>query len=134
VLVALSTAVVLRFLAPVDPPPIFVRSGETRLVGVLDKGCWPQRGGDLRCQEGPDERPRSGTLASSGKLRVVAAYPAQPDDGTIRIERASGKGVLDEEWDESIDYELKAGSYVLTADARYPEKAYTRYVFRFRVR
>jgi hypothetical protein len=135
VLVALSAAVVVRFLAPVDPPPIFVRSGESRLVGSLDKGCWPQRGGDLRCEEGGDgERPRAGTIPREGKLRVVVAYPAQPEDGRIRIVRFPSREVLDEEWSESIDYKFEAGTYVMSADARYPEKAYTRYVFRFRVR
>jgi hypothetical protein len=136
VLVALAAAVVIRFLAPVDPPPIFVRSGAVRLVGVLDEGCWPQRGSDLRCKEGPDERPQTGTLPAEGKLRVVVAYPAQPDDGsgTITITDSSGDEVLDEKWDESIDYELESGSYTMTADARYPAEAFVRYVFRFRVR
>ena len=115
---------------------MFVRVGGVRLVGVLDKGCWPQRGSDLRCKDGPNEKPRSGTLPDVGKLRVVVAYPAQPDDGSgsIVVKDSKGEQVIDEKWNEEIDYELDPGTYTLTADARYPTDAYVRYVFRFRIR
>ena len=132
-LVAMTVAVFVRFLAPVDAPPVLARVGDERIEGVLDEACWPQRGGELRCTEG-DEGPRAeGTLPDEGTMRLIVAYPAQPEEGRIEIVRG-GDRVLRTDWDDEIDYELDRGTYTMTADARYPEDAFVRYRFAFRVR
>ena len=132
-LVAMTVAVFVRFLSPVDAPPILARVGDARLEGVLDEACWPQRGGELRCTEG-DDAPRAGTtLPGEGKLRLIVAYPAQPEEGRIEITRDDER-VLRKDWDDEITYELDPGTYTMTADARYPEDAFARYRFAFRVR
>lgn len=132
VLVALAAAFVFRLFAPNNPPGILVRSGDVRLQGRLDEACWPGRNGELNC-----ERPESTALPSpevvpaKGTLRIVVAYPAQPDVGEIRIDGPDPTRVGD--WRNHLRYDLEPGTYMLTAEARYPERAFVRYVFRFRV-
>ncbi len=101
------------------------------------KGAGPSEAASFAAKKAIRTNGRApGRYRAKGRLRVVVAYPAQPEDGSgsITITDSSGDEVVDEKWDESIEYELDPGSYELTADARYPEDAFVRYVFRFRVR
>lgn len=132
VLVALAAAVGFQFLRPIEPPPIVVISGEQRIEGAFDAGCWPQRDGVLRCTEGSDE-PSPGTIRSKGSLRVALLAPVQPKDGQIRITDAEGETVLKAPWQRTIRYDLGPGDYTLTALAGEKDKAYVRYAFALRV-
>lgn len=119
-IVALFVAVGVRLFAPVSPPDMFARVGETRIDGVLVEGCWPQRGDDLRCVEGDDE-PEPTQIPADGDMRVVVVYPAQPEDGTIEIVQ-DGDTVIEQDWTEqAFAYELEPGDYGMTAAALYPE-------------
>ena len=132
VLVALSVAIVVRLLAPVQAPEILARVDDVRLEGVLVESCWPQRGNDVTCKDGPDEDPETRTLPSSGTLRFIVTYPAQPDDGSIVIE-GEGEEIRKRSWDDDIRYELEPGDYTIEAQADYPQDAYVRYRFAFTV-
>jgi hypothetical protein len=139
VLVALTVAVFARFLAPVDAPPVLLRVGQTRIEGARDEANWPQRGGDLRYEEQDRESPADvPTIPREGEFRIVVAFPAQPEDGTIEIERNNERGdeerVLREDWTDDLRYELEPGSYTLLAYAEYPDDAFVRYRFGFLVR
>jgi hypothetical protein len=132
-LVAMTVAVFVRFLAPVGAPPVLARVGEVRVEGALDEACWPQRGGELRCTEGDDGPRADATLPDEGKLRLIVAYPAQPEGGRIDIRR-DGESVLRTDWEDEIAYELEPGTYTMIADATYPQDAFVRYRFAFRIR
>lgn len=131
-LVAMTAAVIVRFLLPVDAPPILVRSGDVRLDGELVRACWPQRGGELRCQQGDGEA-ETVTVGREGTFRIIVAYPAQPEEGRFTITR-DGERVLREDWDDELPYDLGAGAYTLEARAEYPQDAVVVYRFGFRVR
>ena len=132
-LVAMTAAVFIRFLLPVDAPPILVRSGDVRLDGALVEACWPQRGGDLRCEEGDGDGAETATVPKEGTFRIIVAYPAQPEEGSLTVTK-DGERVLRADWDDELDYDLDPGAYTMTADARYPEDAFARYRFTFRAR
>ena len=133
VLIALSIAVVFQFLRPVPPPAIVVRADDTRLEGVLEEACWPQRNGKLRCTE-DGERPRENAIDDNGSFRIVFAYPADPKEGRIEVEDADGETVLEsDEWKRTMRYDLVPGNYVLTAQAGTSGEAFVRYVFALRV-
>ena len=132
VLVTLTAAVIYRLFAPVPTPEIVARADSVRLGGSRERACWPQRGGDLKC-EGPD---RAGVtlqkLPRSGRLRFVVTYPVQPEDGTIRVvSRSTGKTVLRSDWRRSLRYDLEPDTYFAVAEARYPRGAFLRYRFAF---
>lgn len=133
ILVALSVAIVVRLLAPVEAPPILVRSGDVRLDGSLVESCWPQRGGDLRCEEGGRFATEVRTIRPEGELRVIVAYPAQPEDGSIEIVRDGG-GKKTYDWDDEVSYDLEPGTYSITARAEYPLDAHVVYRFGFSIR
>jgi hypothetical protein len=134
VLVALSAAVVVQFLRPVPPPAIVVRAGDTRLSGVLDRACWPQRSGELRCTDDDQRLAREQTIPDNGSLRIVFAYPADPKEGFVRIDTVSkGKTVLKTGWKRTVRYDLDPGRYVLTAQAGKTGESFVRYVFALRV-
>jgi hypothetical protein len=131
ILVALSVATVVRLLTPVVPE-VVARSGETHLDGTLIETCWPQRGGDLRCEKG-DDRGEVVAVEADGTFNVIVVYPAQPDEGRLQIRRG-GKTVVDtDDWERELDYDLEAGTYELIAEGRYPEDAFVRFRFAFRV-
>jgi hypothetical protein len=132
VLVALFGAVAYQFLRPVTAPGIIVNAGNEPLAGRLVESCWPQRNGDLKCEQGDDGDAETLSIPASGELRSVVAYPAQPEEGSIRIiSRDSGETVLRSGWDRSITYELDPGLYFVDVEARYPERAFVRYRFGF---
>jgi len=133
ILVALSVAIVVRLLAPVPHPPILARSGEARLEGRLIEACWPQRGGDLRCEKGSGTNDPM-TIPGEGELRIVVAYPAQPEEGSLRVMRGRKTVLGSKDWEDEVTYDLDAGTYELIAEARYPQDAFVRYRFAFRVR
>jgi hypothetical protein len=133
ILIALSVAIVARLLAPVPHPPILARSGDVRLQGQLIEACWPQRGGDLRCEKDGDDAQLS-TIPGKGELRIVVAYPAQPDEGSIVIRRGETNFLREKGWDDEIAYALEPGRYELIARAEYPQDAFVSYRFPFRVR
>lgn len=133
VLVALSVAAVVQFLRPVPPPPIVVRADDVRLEGSVDEACWPQRNGKLRCTKDAD-RAGENTIGGNGSFRIVLAYPAEPKEGFVRVERTDGKDVLrTDEWERTLRYDLDPGRYVLTAQAGTSGEAFVRYVFALRV-
>lgn len=132
VLAALATAFVFRLFAPINAPGILVRSGDVRLHGKLDESCWPGRNRELRCErEDAGSVPATEVVAAKGAFRIVVAYPAQPDDGEIRIDGPDPVHIDD--WRNPLRYDLEPGTYTLSARANYPERAFVRYVFRFRV-
>lgn len=135
VLAALAAAFALQLFRPVRPPEILVRAGEQRLDGGLVTSCWPQRNGELRCDQ-PDEPAVAQTVPDNGSFRVVLASPAQPKDGWVRIEDAAGRDVLEvDEWKRTVRYELDPGAYTMLVQAGQsgPNKAYVRYRFAVRV-
>jgi hypothetical protein len=133
VLIALSIAVVFQFLRPVPPPAIVVRADDTRLAGVLEEACWPQRNGKLRCTEEP-ATPPANAIDDNGSFRIVFAYPADPKQGRIEVANADGETVLESDgWKRTLRYDLDPGSYVLTAQAGTSGEAFVRYVFALRV-
>lgn len=135
VLAALAAAFMLQLFRPVRPPEILVRAGEQRLDGGLVEACWPQRNGELRCQQ-PDERGSTQTIPGNGSLRIVLASPAQPQEGWIRIEDAGGRDVLEtDEWKRTVRYDLGPGTYTMLVQAGRtgPKNAYVRYLFPVRV-
>ncbi len=133
-LVAMTAAVFIRFLLPVEAPPILVRSGDVRLDGSLVAACWPQRGGELRCEDGDTDAGETATVPREGTFRIIVAYPAQPEEGYLRISPADGKSGEREHWDDELDYELEPGRYVLEARAEYPQGGHVAYRFNFRSR
>lgn len=129
-LVALSVAVVVQFLRPVPPPQIVVRAEDARLNGVLDEACWPQRNGKLRCTSEKGQEQPGNTIDANGSFRIVFAYPAEPKEGSIAVERSDGKTMLStDEWKRTLRYDLDPGRYVLTAQAGKEGEAFVRYVF-----
>lgn len=133
ILVALCVAIVAKLLAPASPPAILARVDETRLEGALVEGCWPQRGDDLRCEEGGDADPERRTIPPEGEFRVVVAFPTDPEDGSVRVVDEDGEPVIDEDWDERVPYELDPGDYELEVRADYPAEARVAYTFPFTV-
>lgn len=137
VVLALGAAAAVFFFSPISHPELLATYGEdqTRLEGRFDGACWPQRGNELRCRRPPEDRslPDGPVLLASGEIRLLAVFPVQPDDGTIRIVDANGREALEEEWRGELPYELTPGSYVLEAEARYEGGAYVRYRFPFQV-
>ncbi len=133
ILVALSVATVARMLAPVPHPPVLARSGDVRLEGELVEACWPQRGGDLRCED-DGERSDPITIRREGELRIVVAYPAQPEEGSVVVRRDGTDVISENDWEDEIGYELDPGTYELITEARYPQDAFVRYRFAFQVR
>jgi hypothetical protein len=134
ILVALTVAIFVRLLAPVDAPPVLVRVGDVRLEGDRVEACWPQRGGKLRCQEADTDRSDATTVPSEGEFRIVVAYPAQPTDGNVEILPVDGGKKQHFDYDDEIAYDLKRGEYVLQVSAMYPEQARVVYRFAFRTR
>ena len=134
VLLALAAAVTIRVLSPIPAPALFASAGRTRIEGVFRGSCWTQGGGKLHCRQG-ERGARSGpAVPASGTLRVLAAYPVQPERGTLRITSSSGRVVHEGTWSDRVAYSLDRGSYILAADARYGGRAYVRYDFPFVVR
>jgi len=131
VLAALAAAFVFRLFAPITAPGILVRSGDVRLNGRLDDACWPGRHGELRCERAESTSPSAVVVPADGRFRIVVAYPVQPEVGEIRIDGPERVRIGD--WRNPLPYNLEPGTYTLTAEARYPERAFVRYVFRFRV-
>lgn len=136
-LVALTVATAVFFLRPSQPPELLASVPDARLQGRLMASCWPQRGGDLSCTEAahpPD--PDVPVIPSEGEIRLVAAFPVQPEDGSARIvdARTGRAEVTVGGWEEKVPYELPAGRWRLEAEARYPDGAYVRYSFGFRTR
>jgi hypothetical protein len=132
VLLALSAAVIVRLLAPVAAPEILARVGDTRLDGTRIASCWPQRGNDLRCEEGGDDDRELRTIPSSGRMRLIVTYPAQPEKGWVRID-GENDDVAKRDWDDEFRYNLEPGEYQMVAHADYPQNARVRYRFAFRV-
>ena len=129
VVVALCAAVVLQFTLPVRPPEIVLRAAGVHLTGALEASCWPQRSGDLKCTR-HDARPKAQRIAPKGSLRAIFVYPAKPNDGTIRIDRArDGHNVLRSKWKPTVPYRLAPGRYLVTAQVGALRGAYVRYVF-----
>lgn len=137
-LVALGIAFGLRVFSPLEAPELVVTVEGTdesvRLPGTHEASCWVQRDGELRCVE-PDRDLPDGSPAvpTSGRMRIVAAFPVQPDEGMVRIvEGRGGATAFEAELDDRIEYELEAGRYVLHVEARYPDGAFVRYAFPLR--
>lgn len=134
VLVALAAALFVQFTRPVAPPGIVAKAGDVRLAGVLETACWPQRSGDLRCEHHPERNAPARTVARSGRLRFVFAYPAEPKTGFIRItDTRGGNVVLRSGWKRALRYSLDPGGYTVIAQAGDRSGAYVRYVFRLTV-
>ena len=133
VLVALSVAVVVQLLRPVPPPAIVVRADDTRLTGVLDEACWPQRNGSLRCTDSEGDEPPAQTIDGNGSFRIVFAYPADPKEGSVTVEDDDGDEVLESDWKRTLRYDLEPGTYTLTTQAGTTGEAFVRYVFALRV-
>jgi hypothetical protein len=132
-LVALFAAAGVKIFTPLRPPALLAGVGRVRLHGVARGACWPQRSDALRCEGASGERAPRAALPRSGVMHVVAAYPFQPDAGSLRIDRGS-RPVVDSAWTGDLRYELEPGTYVLHAEARYKRGAYVRYDFAFRIR
>lgn len=130
VLVVLTGAVTYRLLAPVSTPAILARAGDVRLEGEHVYSCWPQRGGRPKCERSK-ATPRAVVVPRSGKLRVVVAYPVQPDSWQLTIANSERTVIFTESHD--LDYELGPGSYRMDVQARYPDDAFVQYHFRFKV-
>ena len=130
----LTAAFVYRFFfAPVSPPEILVTAAEGRIEGTYTGSCWPRRGDAVACDERDVQDGDPLTVARMGTLRIVVAFPQQPDRGRLEIVDAStGEQMLSEAWTDRLDYDLPSGAYRLTATARYPADAFVRYVFAFR--
>jgi hypothetical protein len=134
VVLALGAAFAVRFLSPIRPPDLLVRTDDTPLRGVLVEFCWQQRDGELRCEERTDVEPPDGpSVPAEGELRLLAAFPVQPEGGTIRIADEDGDTELRSEWTDELPYDLDPGDYTLEAEARYPDGAFVRYVFAFSI-
>lgn len=132
-LAALAAAFVVRVVSPIPAPEIVASVGGDRLPGRADASCWPQRGDRLRCREGDGGDPGRTVIARSGSLRVFVNFPVQPDSGTLEVRDAEDAVVLKEAWRPRLRYALEPGRYELTADARYPRKAFLRWRFGFRI-
>ncbi|HVL81689.1 MAG TPA: hypothetical protein VM840_08865 [Actinomycetota bacterium] len=136
-LVALAGSSLFWFLRPAEPPALSASVPEARLEGSLVRSCWPQRGGELRCESREAPSPAGApVIARSGDIRVVALLPVQPERGTTRIVEARTRRTVaaTRSWQERVPYELEAGTWVLEAEARFPDGAYVRYAFPFRTR
>ncbi len=138
-LVALGTAFALRVFSPLEAPELVVtvegRAESVRLPGVHEGSCWGQQDGELRCVDpDPDLPGDPPTVPASGRMRIVAAFPVQPDEGTVRIlEQPGGDIAFETELDDRIDYDgLEPGDYVLRVEGRYPDGAFVRYAFPMR--
>lgn len=131
-MLALGIAAGVRFLSQPGPPAILARAGAERLEGRLEAWCWPKRGGEVRCGREDDEAPRAERIPRTGSIRVIVAFPAQPAEGALVIER-SGQVVERSGWTDELEYRLTPGRYRLVANARYGDGAYVRYSFPFRV-
>jgi hypothetical protein len=132
-LLALGIAVAVRFTSQPDPPPILARAGEVRLEGTMEAACWPDRGNEVRCREGSDEaRPPARAIPPAGSIRLIVAFPVQPERGQIRILR-DGDVVNEGGWTERVAYDLEPGRYELVAEARYEQSTYVRWRFPFAV-
>jgi hypothetical protein len=124
--------VIYQFLRPLRPPEVLVSVGDVRLDGRVVEACWPQRGGELDCTR-EDGTPEARAVPGEGELRLVVAYPAQPQDGEITIARGRKTVESHDDWDREVGYDLPPGEYTLDVQARYPEDASLHYVFPFRV-
>lgn len=131
VLVALAIAFAFRVFGPVSTPGILARSGDVRLEGTLVESCWPGRSGKIACTRGDGARGSAPTVASQGHFRVLVEYYQQPTRGTIRID--GPERIQVDDWRSPLSYDLEPGTYSLTTEARYPQNAFIRYVFRFKV-
>lgn len=129
ILVALSVAVVVRLLAPAPQPEILARVGEARLAGTLVSSCWPQRGGEIRCSDAGETEVPERRIPGSGELELTA-YPVEPTEGDVTIRTLDGDVVFEGAWDDEIDYDLEAGTYEMTVEARYTDEAKVTYLFR----
>jgi len=136
VLVALAAAFGFRLFVSNPAPEIFVRVGDVRLEGRRISACWPQRSGQVECSDAESsDDVRYPAIVSSGTLRILVAYPVQPNDGSIRItDRDAGTTVLERDWTRSLRYDLDPGRYVLRASAPYPQGSRVIYDFFFTVR
>lgn len=129
VLVALGAAFTVRVLSPIRAPALLA-SVEGRRLPAVDRGsCWAQRNGELRCVDATGGSPKPVEVPASGRIRIVAAYPVQPDQGSLVILGPRGDVVLEHRWTDALDYRLEPGRYRLKADARYPDGAYVRAEF-----
>lgn len=133
VLVALTVSVVVRLLQPAPAPEILARVGDTRLEGELIEACWPQRGGEIRCEDGDGGGPATKSVPSEGTLRV-AVYPVEPKSGTVTVRGADGDEVLSRRWTKAVRYELDPGTYDVVAAADYGSGAKVSYRFRLTAR
>lgn len=137
-LVALGIAFALRVFSPLEAPELIVtvegRTESVRLPGVHEESCWEQRDGELRCVDPDPELPEGPpAVPVSGRMRIVAAFPVQPDEGTVRIiEQREGDIGFEAELDDRIAYELEEGHYVLRVEASYSDGAFVRYAFPLR--
>ncbi len=131
VVAALTGAFVYRLLQPLAFPEVILRSGDVRIEGDLAASCWPKRGPELRCTRKDAEPASRSTIPSAGTFRFIVTFPAQPEDGEIRIDGPTRLKLDD--WRQSLAYELAPGSYTLRARGEYPNDAYVSYLFRFRV-
>jgi hypothetical protein len=118
---------------PVPPPAIVVRADDVRLSGVLERSCWPQRNGELRCTESEREDAPVQTIDDNGSFRIVLVYPAEPKDGLVRVTDDEGDEVLESEWKRTLRYDLDPGTYTLIAQAGKTDESFVRYVFALRV-
>lgn len=138
-LVALGIAFALRVFSPLGAPELLVTvegtADSVRLPGVHEESCWVQRDDELRCVDPDPQLPGDPpSVPRTGRMRIVAAFPVQPDEGTVRVvERSSGRVAFESELDDRIDYELAPGRYVLRVEARYPDDAFVRYAYPLRV-
>lgn len=134
VLVALGIAFAVRIFSPVGAPEILASAGDVSLEGYELASCWPQRGGEARCRttERDDDGPYT-TIPSTGTLRILAAFPVQPDDGSVIVTDGSGQPVIVSSWTREIDYDLDTGSYELLAEGRYTDGGNVTYRFFFSV-
>ena len=101
----------------------------------MQAACWPDRRNNVRCREATDDVPAPArTIPPAGSIRLIVAFPVQPEAGDIRILRDAevvSQSVDQGGWTDRVGYELEPGRYTLVAEARYEQGTYVRWRFTF---
>lgn len=129
-LIVLGISVAYRFFSPLRPPEVVVTTSEGKLNGSPVDGCWPQRGGDLRCEKGPVPDSNHQRIPSSDELLLVVVFPSIPVDGTVTFTDQNGKTVFESKgWERTLGYSVPKGKYTLGVRAEFNEGAYLEWAY-----
>lgn len=134
-LIVLGFSAAIRFFSPLSPPDIVVTTSDARLEGYQQASCWPQRAGDLLCEETNEAEVGPQTIDAQGDLLVVVVYPSTPAKGAVKFKNAAGEIAFETtEWARNVPYNVPPGDYTVEVEANYAQGAYVRWDYPVRAK